>query len=80
MGAGASTSLPEFVDKQQAAAAAGDRFDESAIDALALDGRVPREVLIAAESAGDRIDPHRACDYWWLDADRLRALTPDELQ
>ena len=80
MGAGASTSLPEFVDKQQAAAAAGDRFDEAAFDALAVDGRVPREVLIAAESAGDRIDPHRACDYWWLDADRLRALTPDELQ
>jgi len=34
----------------------------------------------AAENAGDRIDPHRACDYWWLDADRLRALSPDELQ
>jgi hypothetical protein len=80
MGAGASTSLPEFVDKQQAAAFAGDRFNEAAFDAAAVDGRVPRAALIAAGNAGDRIDPHRACDYWWLDADRLRALTPDELQ
>eukprot|EP00900_Chrysochromulina_parva_P020942 jgi/Chrpa1/3481/Chrysochromulina_OHIO_Genome00014330-RA len=80
MGAGASTSLPEFVDKQQAAAFAGDRFNEAAFDAAAVDGRVPRATLIAAGNAGDRIDPHRACDYWWLDADRLRALTPDELQ
>ena len=45
MGAGASTMLPELVDKQQAKAAAGDRFDEAAFDAAAVDGRVPREVF-----------------------------------
>ena len=48
MDAGASTSLPELVelvDKQQAKAAAGDRFDEAAFDAAAVDGRVPREVF-----------------------------------
>ena len=37
--------LPELVDKQQAKAAAGDRFDEAAFDAAAVDGRVPRAVL-----------------------------------
>jgi len=45
MGAGASTLLSELVDKQQAKAAAGDRFDEAAFDAAAVDGRVPREVF-----------------------------------
>ena len=48
MGTGASTSLPELVDKHQAKAAAGDRFDEAAFDAAAVDGRVPREVLLKA--------------------------------
>jgi hypothetical protein len=48
MGAGASTSLPELVDKHQAKTAAGDRFDEAAFDAAAVDGRVPREVLLKA--------------------------------
>ena len=37
--------LPELVDKQQAKAAAGDRFDEAAFDAAAVNGRVPRAVL-----------------------------------
>ena len=45
MGAGALTLLSELVDKQQAKAAAGDRFDEAAFDAAAVDGRVPREVF-----------------------------------
>ena len=43
--AGALTLLSELVDKQQAKAAAGDRFDEAAFDAAAVDGRVPREVF-----------------------------------
>ena len=42
--------LPELVDKQQAKAAAGDWFDESAFDAAAIDGRVPREVLMEISS------------------------------
>ena len=46
MGAGAFAMLPELVDKQQAKAAAGDRFDEAAFDAAAVDGRVPRAVLM----------------------------------
>jgi hypothetical protein len=50
MGAGASTMLPELVDKQQAKAAAGDRFDEAAFDAAAVDGRVPRAVLMEISS------------------------------
>ena len=40
-----ATSLEKLVDKQQAKAAAGDRFDEAAFDAAAVDGRVPRAVL-----------------------------------
>ena len=50
MGAGAFAMLPELVDKQQAKAAAGDRFDEAAFDAAAVDGRVPRAVLIEISS------------------------------
>jgi hypothetical protein len=50
MGAGASTLLPELVDKQQAKEAAGDRFDEAAFDAAAVDGRVPRAVLMEISS------------------------------
>ncbi len=50
MGEGASTMLPELVDKQQAKAAAGDRFDEAAFDAAAVDGRVPRAVLMQISS------------------------------
>ena len=50
MGAGASTMLPELVDKQQAKAAAGDMFDEAAFDAAAVDGRVPRAVLMEISS------------------------------
>ena len=50
MGAGASTMLPEIVDKQQAKAAAGDRFDEAAFDAAAVDGKVPRAVLMEISS------------------------------
>ena len=42
--------LPELVDKQQAKAAAGDRFDEAAFDAAAVDGRVPRAVLMEISS------------------------------
>ena len=42
--------LPEFVDKQQAKAAAGDSFDEAAFDAAAVDGRVPRAVLMEISS------------------------------
>ena len=42
--------LSELVDKQQAKAAAGDRFDEAAFDAAAVDGRVPRAVLIEISS------------------------------
>jgi hypothetical protein len=44
------TLLPELVDKQQAKAAAGDRFDEAAFDAAAVDGRVPRAVLMEISS------------------------------
>ena len=43
-------SLEKLVDKQQAKAAAGDRFDEAAFDAAAVDGRVPRAVLIIISS------------------------------
>jgi hypothetical protein len=50
MGAGASTLLPELVDKQQAKAAAGDRFDEAAFDAAAVDGRVPSALLMEISS------------------------------
>ena len=50
MGAGAFAMLPELVDKQQAKAAAGDRFDEAAFDAAAVDGRVPRAVLMEISS------------------------------
>ena len=42
--------LPELVDKQQAKAAAGDMFDEAAFDAAAVDGRVPRAVLMEISS------------------------------
>ena len=42
--------LPELVDKQQAKEAAGDRFDEAAFDAAAVDGRVPRAVLMEISS------------------------------
>ena len=42
--------LPELVDKQQAKAAAGDSFDEAAFDAAAVDGRVPRAVLMEISS------------------------------
>ncbi len=42
--------LPELVDKQQAKEAASDRFDEAAFDAAAVDGRVPRAVLIEISS------------------------------
>jgi hypothetical protein len=44
------TLLSELVDKQQAKAAAGDRFDEAAFDAAAVDGRVPRAVLMEISS------------------------------
>ncbi len=50
MGEGASTMLPELVDKQQAKEAAGDRFDEAAFDAAAVDGKVPRAVLMQISS------------------------------
>ncbi len=50
MGAGASTLLSELVDKQQAKAAAGDRFDEAAFDAAAVDGRVPSALLMEISS------------------------------
>jgi len=43
-GALKASLIPSF-DKQQAKAAAGDRFDEAAFDAAAVDGRVPREVF-----------------------------------
>jgi hypothetical protein len=42
--------LEELVEKQQAKAAAGDRFDEAAFDAAAVDGRVPRAVLMEISS------------------------------
>ena len=42
--------LPELVDKQQAKAAAGDRFDEAAFDAAAVDGRVPSALLMEISS------------------------------
>jgi len=41
--------IPSF-DKQQAKAAAGDRFDEAAFDAAVVDGRVPRAVLMEISS------------------------------
>ena len=50
MGAGASTLRGELIDKRQALMAAGDRFDEAAFDAAAVDGRVPRAVLIEISS------------------------------
>ena len=50
MGAGALTLLSELVDKQQAKAAAGDRFDEAAFDAAAVDGRVPSALLMEISS------------------------------
>ena len=50
MGAGASTLLSELVDKQQAKAAAGGRFDEAAFDAAAVDGRVPSALLMEISS------------------------------
>ena len=42
--------LSELVDKQQAKAAAGDRFDEAAFDAAAVDGRVPSALLMEISS------------------------------
>ena len=50
MGAGASTLRGELIDKRQALMAAGDRFYEAAFDAAAVDGRVPRAVLIEISS------------------------------
>ena len=43
-------SLNRSYDKQQAKAAAGDRFDEAAFDAAAVDGRVPSALLMEISS------------------------------
>ena len=43
-------SLNRSYDEQQAKEAAGDRFDEAAFDAAAVDGRVPRAVLMEISS------------------------------
>ena len=50
MGSAAST-LPEKLDKDAAKAAAGDEWDEAAFDAVAVDGFVTREQLLAAGTA-----------------------------
>jgi len=40
MGAGASTEIPETLNKEQAQALAGDKWDEAAFDAAATDGSI----------------------------------------
>ena len=58
MGAGASSALPASIDKATAQSLAGDQFDETAFDAAAKDGVVPREdYLKAAEKVRSAARP-----------------------
>ena len=45
---GSSASLPETVDRATAERYAGSRWDAAAFDAVADDGRVPRDALLQA--------------------------------
>ena len=48
MGAGASSALPASIDKATAQSFAGEQFDETAFDAAAKDGLVPKDEFLKA--------------------------------